>query len=392
LGKRQERSEQVWVRRKPLLFRAEEVVPPPEVMPFYRIDLEPIVEEKARKLQPELELAGKVALLKRVSLPALERMFGREEMKKMMKWLYERLTSYEVGNMLCRSAYTITVWLSGYEIPRRPPKKLYEVFEIVPRKAWLVPYPKIVEYEVEPRVMRSVKPYTILPSKELAYLFGLIFTDGSPHANAVRITGVKLPKYEWEFCDAVYEIAEKVAPELAIDEKIPTVSLYYRDEKGKATTREKGYKWIIYIYSTALSHTLYLPKWRERLIDVMTEPRFLSPFLAGVWDGDGSYAYEKKKPSRVLLHQAEKEVWWLKRVRESLEELETALPGPHEGEYKFVQDGKVYRGKGMFYTLHIKKASWADFIRLIDLYQRHPGKKESAKEFLEFVKGGGGSA
>jgi len=387
LGKRQERSEQVWVRRKPLLFRAEEVVPPPVELPYYFVSFE-ILEETAKG--GELELLDDVQRLKRVSIYGLEKIFGREKMKNLITLLYKNLgfTIRKMADMLNRPPTVVWRWVRRYEIPVRPHYPPYHVFKVVPREAWLEPYPRKFMYED-----RWWAEYTVLPSKELAYLFGFIVAEGHAYRDGVNVGGKKLPKYEWAFGEAVGEVAGRVADELIIEEKKPTVSIYYLDDLGRHVPKEKATWWRVYIFSRALSHTFGFPRWYERLMKTMMEPEFFPPFTAGVWDGDGSFAYEKEKPHTIDLFQEFNKRWWMKQMREALEGrgIKTSLRGPWKGTNRFVHAGKEYIGETRVFTLRILKESWGDFIEMIKPYLRHPEKKERAKEFLEFVKGGGGS-
>jgi len=382
-GQKERRSEQVWVRRPPILMGA--VKPPPTELPYFFVSFEMLESAGG---EGEMGLIDDIAKRKLVPIYTLERIFGREKMESLIKFLYEHFTLRQMANMLCRPYMTVREWVIRYKIPLRPPIVPFPVFKVVPEKILLEPYPRRFVYED-----MSVVEYTILPSKELSYLFGYIVAEGNAARREVTITGRKLPRYEWELGDFVYEVARKVADELTVNKKKPTVSIYYRDEKEKHVPREKAVAWDVHIYSAALAHTFAFPRWYERLMKTMMKPGFFPPFLAGLWDGDGTFSYEKDKPGRIALAQEIHKEWWLKQVREALTErdIKVSLQGPYTKPFNFRHGEKVYKGEAPYLGLYIWRESWADFIRLIDPYQHHPVHKERAEEFLKFVEKGGGS-
>jgi len=218
-GQKERKSEQVWVRRPPVLIGAG-VKPPPTELPYLFISyLFP--EEKSKGRKEEMELVDDIQTLKGVSIWGLEKIFGRKRMESLVKFLYEHFSIPQMMRMLCRSYGAVHRWLRRYEVPLRPRRPLFSVFYVVPTKAWLEPFPRRYMHEET-----WVKEYTILPSEKLAYLFGYIVGGGCATPYDVRIAGKKHAVYGWKLGDAVHSIAREVAGELTVEEKKPKVTVY----------------------------------------------------------------------------------------------------------------------------------------------------------------------
>jgi len=375
-GWKERKSEQVWVRRPPMLGVRPSIEPP-----LYFVSFEE-VEETSTELGV-MELVDDVWQRKTFSIIGLERMYGKERMRELLTSLYQHFSITQIADLLSRPHPTIHRWLRRYEIPLRPPIKEYHIFKVVPERIWVRLYPRRFMYEEHP-----IAEYTLLPSKDLAYLFGLTFAEGTAYAGGVRLKGAKQPNpYGWKLGDAIYELAEKTADELMIDEKKPTVSRYYLYEM-RHVTREKANFWSVHIFSSTLSHTFGFPRWRECLLETMMKPAFFPPFTAGFWDGDGAFTYKKRKPESIILSQEVSKQWLLDRVVKCLREygIKVSLHGPYKMRTSWVCDEEVYEMEYLMFEVYIRRESWADFIRMIGPYQRNPLHKERAKEFLEFIK------
>lgn len=298
---------------------------------------------------------------------------GKIIMRNFLKeFLDKGFLYHDIGKMIRKDRHVLHQWGKRYNL--KPVK--YTGFKKAILKLTLNKNKHNVKYGCYKKIDEGeYKVFYLYPTKNFAYVLGLILGDGYASHRQVYIRGGS-----YGFLDKIYPKIKEFGKYLGNK----STRIEYYDRNDKRVEREKSKSWKIFIQWSALAHFLNNKKLLKSSLKIMLNKKDLfNVFTAGFFDADGYLVYRKNKPERIGIDQSIKK-WWFLIFYKKLEQNFTTAKNLRTRNYKIKQRGKLYTGINKSYTIRLMMSQWPKFVNeVIFPYCNKPIHLERALIFRE---------